>query len=123
MSTVLVVEDDNVFRYAACHYLRAEGYTVIDVRSSMDALKILDKGDGFDIVIADIALYPKEPTGFALARMIRFKNPNIRVLFVTGDLDILKKEPGMDGEVVLYKPIDLPELSGKVTEMLAQGDR
>jgi DNA-binding LytR/AlgR family response regulator len=83
----------------------------------MDALKILDKGRGFDIVVADIALQPTEPHGFALARMIRFKNPEVRVMFVTGNLEILKVEPGLEGELILYKPVELSELSEKIDEL------
>jgi CheY-like chemotaxis protein len=116
--TILLIEDDEIFRYAACRYLRAKGYTVVEVSSSMDALKILDKGGGIDIVVADIALQPNEPHGFALARMIRHKHPDIRIMFVTGHLDILKIEPALEGEVIVYKPVELTELSSKIGELL-----
>jgi two-component system cell cycle response regulator CpdR len=116
--TILFVEDDDAFRYAACRHLRSEGYTVVDAPSSMDALKLLDKGGGIDIVVVDIALHPKEPHGFALARMIRHKHPYMPVLFITGVLDILKVEPGIEGEPILYKPVDLAELSRKIGEQL-----
>jgi CheY-like chemotaxis protein len=39
MPTILLVEDDEAFRYAASRHLRNDGYTVIDVAGSMDALK------------------------------------------------------------------------------------
>jgi two-component system, cell cycle sensor histidine kinase and response regulator CckA len=120
LPTVLLVEDDDIFRYTMCHYLRGEGYSVTDVSGSMDALKVLDGShNGIDLVVADMALHPQEPHGFALARMIRHKNPSTRVLFVTGVLDIEKTEPGMKDESILYKPFELSTLSRKVGEMLA----
>jgi two-component system, cell cycle sensor histidine kinase and response regulator CckA len=115
--TILFVEDDETFRYAACRHLEANGYSVVDVPSSMDALRVIDEGD-IDVVIADIALYPKEPHGVALARMIRRKQPNIRILFVTGIKDIEQLEAEIPGEV-LYKPVELATLSRKVQELLA----
>jgi DNA-binding response OmpR family regulator len=118
MPTILLVEDDDAFRYAASRHLRSEGYTVIDVAGSMDALKVLD-GGGIDMMVVDIALPVKEPPGFALARMVRYKHPEMPVLFVTGVLDIEKIEPGIEGDMILYKPIEMSELSRKISELLA----
>ena len=115
--TILFVEDDEAFRYAACHHLQAKGYSVVDVPSSLEALRVVDEG-GIDVVIADVALYPKEPHGVALARMIRRKHPATRILFVTGVMDIEQLETGIPGEV-LYKPVELADLSRKVGELLA----
>jgi CheY-like chemotaxis protein len=72
--TILFVEDDEAFRYAASRYLKAKGYSVIDVSSSMDALRVIDHG-GISLVISDVNLNQNEPHGVALARMIRRKNP------------------------------------------------
>ena len=119
--TILFVEDDEIFRYAACHYLQAKGYSVVDVPSSLNALRVIDKG-GIDVLIADVALYPKEPHGVALARMIRSKHPNIRILFVTGVKDIEQLESAIPGEV-LYKPVDLADLSRKVQQLLGASDQ
>jgi two-component system, cell cycle sensor histidine kinase and response regulator CckA len=115
--TILFVEDDEAFRYAVSRHLQTDGYSVIDVASSMEALRVIDKGD-VDVVIADILLYPKEPHGVALARMIHAKHPELPILFVTGVKDIEQHEVGMPGEV-LYKPIELADLSRKVQELLA----
>lgn len=114
--TILFVEDDETFRYAACHHLKTEGYSVIDVPSSMGALQLID-GGGIDILIADIALYPKEPHGIALARMVRNKHPHIGILFVTGVENIERLDPAIPGEV-LYKPVELADLSRKVEALL-----
>jgi two-component system, cell cycle response regulator CpdR len=115
--TILFVEDDDAFRYAASHYLKANGYSVIDVPSSIDALRVFEEGGGVDVVIADVALYPNEPHGIALARMIRRKHRDVRILFVTGIKDIEQLESGIPGEV-LYKPVELADLARKVQELL-----
>ena len=115
--TILFVEDDEAFRYAACRYLKAKGYAVVDVASSMDALRVIDRG-GIDVLITDVTLQAKEPHGIALARMIRTKHPYLPILFVTGITDVERLEGGIPGEV-LYKPVELAELSRKVQELLA----
>ena len=115
--TILLVEDDEAFRYATCQHLQAEGYSVIEVPGSLDALRAIDNG-GIDAVIVDIALNPGEPHGVALARMIRRTNPDVRILFITGVKDIEKLEPAIPGEV-LYKPVELADLSRKVKELLS----
>ena len=114
---ILFVEDDDAFRYAACHYLQAKGYSVVDVPGSLDALRAVEQSN-FDIVIADIALNPREPHGVAMARMIRSKHPGTRFLFVTGVTDIEELEAAIPGQI-LYKPVELSELSHKVVALLA----
>src|ERR1700753_4250754 len=116
--TILFVEDDEVFRYAACRQLQTDGYAVIEVPSSMDALRAIEKG-AIDVAVIDIALYPKEPHGIALARMIRNNQPGVGILFVTGVEDVEKLDPGIPGEI-LYKPVELAVLSQKVHDLLAQ---
>jgi CheY-like chemotaxis protein len=119
MPTILFVEDDDAFRYAACRHLRNEGYTVIDVPSSMEAFRVIDQGGDIDLVVADIALYPKEPQGVSLARVIRNKQPEMPILFVTGVLNIESLEQyDLPGEV-LYKPVELDVLSRKITDLLS----
>ncbi len=115
--TVLFVEDDEAFRYAASRHLQAKGYSVVDVPSSMEALRKIDGGN-IDIVVSDIGLYSNEPHGVALARMIRNKHPSVPILFITGITDIDRLESAIPGEV-LHKPIELADLSRKVGELLA----
>jgi response regulator of citrate/malate metabolism len=69
-------------------------------------------------VVADVALYPKEPHGIALARMIRQQHPKMPILFVTAVMDIEQLESGIPGEI-LYKPIELADLARKLGELLA----
>jgi CheY-like chemotaxis protein len=116
-ATILLVEDDEAFRYAASRHLQSNGYAVIGVPSSIEALRAID-GGGIDVVVADVALYPKEPHGIALGRMIRNKHPKMPILFVTAVMDIEQLESGIPGEI-FYKPIELADLARKLGELLA----
>jgi two-component system, cell cycle sensor histidine kinase and response regulator CckA len=115
--TILFVEDDEAFRYAACRHLQAKGYSVIGVPSSIDALRAIEE-HGVDLVITDVTLNPNEPHGVALALLLRSKHPGVQILFVTGMMDLEQRDPELAGQV-LYKPVELADLSRKVGELLA----
>lgn len=53
--------------------------------------------------------------------MIHNGHPGMRILFVTGMLDIEKLESSLPGEI-LFKPVDLAVLSAKVDELLADSE-
>ena len=114
--TILIVEDDAAFAYAASRHLEGAGYRTIVVGSSMAAFEKLD-GGGVDLVITDVRLVDGEPHGLALGRMIGTRRPKIPVILVTAYPDILEGEalPGP----VLRKPVDLSTLSQAVRASLA----
>lgn len=117
--TILLVEDDEAFRYAADRYLTAKGYSVISASGSMEALQVIDGGGGIDVAIVDIGLLPNEPHGVALGRMIRAKFSRMQILFVTGIVDIETHETELPGPII-FKPVELPDLHLKVQELLGR---
>lgn len=116
--TILIVEDDDAFGYAAAHHLRSDGYNVIVASGSMAALRELDN-EAIDVVVTDVALQPNEPHGLALGRMIVTQKRRIPVLFVTGCPDLIELDGNPPGDV-LYKPVDLCELTRKIDGLMAQ---
>jgi DNA-binding NtrC family response regulator len=116
--SVLIVEDDEAFRYAVARHLTSKGYRVAEASGSMEAMVELDRG-GIDVVVIDVMLQPNEPHGLALGRMILNKNPGMTIIVVTGRRDIAELETYIPGEV-LYKPVELEELSDKIRELLTR---
>jgi DNA-binding response OmpR family regulator len=114
--TVLIVEDDEGFNYAVARALREAGHSVITVTGSMDALREMDKG-AVDVAVIDVVLKPKEPHGISLGHMIKSKRPSTSVLFVTARDDLTEDQ--FPGEV-LYKPVQLDELTWKVGDLLTK---
>jgi DNA-binding response OmpR family regulator len=114
--TILIVEDDEAFSYAASHYLKSKGYNVIVASGSLAALRELDN-EQIDVVVADIALQPNEPHGLSLGRMIVTQKPAVPVLFVTGRPDLIELDGHAPGDV-LYKPVDFDALAHKIDELL-----
>jgi CheY-like chemotaxis protein len=106
--SVLIVEDDAAFAYAASRFLNEAGYETIVCRSSMAAFNEL-QNKRVDAVVADIKLLKGEPHGLAFARIVKDKSPEIPVVLITAYPELLKDEPSLPGPM-LQKPVELVEL-------------
>ena len=116
--TILIVEDDAAFAYAAARHLQHQGYDTIVAPSSMAALNELD-AHKVDVVVTDVRLIDGEPHGLSLARMVASRRPKIPVIIVTAYPEILDGERSLPGPV-LHKPVEFADLSQHVIACLAQ---
>lgn len=115
--TVLIVEDDVAFAYAAWRHLEANGYRVITVNGALDALAQLENAK-IDIVISDVRLAKDGPDGILLARMIRQEDANIPIILVTAYPELVQHKKELPGQV-FYKPVELSTLRRAVEARLA----
>jgi CheY-like chemotaxis protein len=81
--TVLVVDDEILIRLVIADYLRECGYRVFEAGGPEDAVSILQSDLKIDIVFADLEL-PGPSSGLELARWIRRRHPNVRVIVTSG---------------------------------------
>jgi two-component system, OmpR family, response regulator len=99
MRTILLVEDDEAYAYAAGRAIGDAGYEVIAASDFSEALRVLESRR-VDLLIVDIVM-PGQPHGFALARMARGRVPSLPVVYITAHPD--RTEPERDtalGEIV-----------------------
>jgi CheY-like chemotaxis protein len=82
---VLVVGADPDVRAMAVGSLEALGHTVIAAESGRTALDLVDRGVPVDLMLVDYAM--SEVNGVEVARLVRAKRPEIRVLIMTGYAD------------------------------------
>jgi CheY-like chemotaxis protein len=101
---VLIVDDDDLFRTFVARVLREEGYVTAVARDGEEALALAANGDPFDLLLTD-EMMPCIP-GHQLARYMRSRQPNIKVLYVTGYSDRLfgEKQSLWADEAFLDKP-------------------
>ncbi|MBV9825089.1 MAG: response regulator [Alphaproteobacteria bacterium] len=111
---ILLVDDEEGFRYAAAKTLIGAGYTVAVAEDYRDALNRLDGPNPVDLLITDIVM-PNRVNGFALARMAKMRRADIRVLYLTA-YDVPTNEAS--GKV-LRKPIAEDDLIEEVRIALA----
>jgi len=116
--TVLIVEDDETFAYAASRHFQKLGYSTIVASGSLSALQELEQ-QSVDVVITDVRLKEGEPQGVALARMIRNRDSAMPVLLITGYPEMVEREQQLPGQVFV-KPVELDALAGAVKASLVR---
>ena len=77
---ILLVDDVARFRNEAAAALRRAGYRVVAVATTTAALDRLDGGLAAGILITRVVMPSGHPHGLALARMVRLRRPETRIL-------------------------------------------
>jgi two-component system cell cycle sensor histidine kinase/response regulator CckA len=117
---VLLVEDEEVVRNFAARALKRQGYKVLEAATGVEALEVMEKNKGkVDIVVSDVVM--PEMDGPTLLKELRKKNPDIKIIFVSGyPNDAFKSALGDENFAFLPKPFSLPQLAAKVKEELGR---
>jgi DNA-binding response OmpR family regulator len=103
---ILVIDADILVRAPLAEYLRECGYLVMEAVDSVEAQALLaDKPSAVDIVLADVG--GEERSGFALAKWIRERFPDIRVILAGSVAGSVEKAARLcDDGPALSKPYD-----------------
>jgi CheY-like chemotaxis protein len=117
---VLVVDDEVIIRMLIVDVLTDLGYEPLEAHDGPSALKIIDGSTKLDLLITDVGL-PSGMNGRQVADAARAKQPDLKVLFVTGYAENAVVgngylDPGMH---VLTKPFPIDELNRRISEVLA----
>ena len=112
--TVLLLEDEEAVRSFASRALGTRGYKVLEASSGVEALEIMDRENGqVDLVVSDVVM--PEMDGPTLLRHLRQRNPNIRIVFMSGYAEEAFRRPDADKNFVfLPKPFTLKKLAETV---------
>lgn len=117
LTSVLVVDDEPMIRQISRRTLEACGYQVAEAASGLEAIELLSHGTPLDLLIADLDM--PELTGDEMVRRIRAARPDLKVLYVTGHIDlVMDARPLWDGEAFLDKPFSPTGLREAVALLL-----
>ena len=111
---ILLIDDDEAFRYSTSRTLTNAGYEVTAYADYRGALEYLNKGGHADVLVTDIVM-PDRIHGFALARMARMHDTAMKVIYVTA-YDVPKDEAIGP---ILRKPLNDDEFLAHVRDVLA----
>jgi CheY-like chemotaxis protein len=115
--TVLVVDDEAAIRAIERRVLETHGYRVLEAQGGVEAIALLDSGQSLDLLIADLDM--PGIRGEEMVRRIRSTRPGLKVLFVSGHIDVLMDaRPLEDTEAFLEKPFTVPGLAEAVSLFL-----
>jgi two-component system cell cycle sensor histidine kinase/response regulator CckA len=118
---VLLVEDEDSVRNFAVRALKRQGYEVVEASTGREALDVLEGEEvSVDIVVSDVVM--PEMDGPTLLKELRTRNPDVKVIFISGyPDDVFKKSLDPNEQFAfLAKPFTLPQLAAKVKEELAR---
>jgi two-component system, cell cycle sensor histidine kinase and response regulator CckA len=117
--TILLVDDNQIFRKLLREALESTGYTVLDACNGIHAIELLAQHRGrVDLVLTDIVMPAMR--GTELARRLLADAPQLRVLFMSA-------QPRQDHESIdeagaatgfIAKPFTLALLAARVREVL-----
>jgi CheY-like chemotaxis protein len=101
---VLVVDDESAYRELERRILERGGYRVIEASGGLEACRMLEGPDAPDLLIADLDM-PDLP-GEEMVRRIHTIRPELKVLYVTANIDRLLDAQSIawEGEAFLDKP-------------------
>jgi CheY-like chemotaxis protein len=112
--SILLVDDDEGFRYAATKILEKAGFDVTGAPDYREALEVLEGDAPVDLLVTDVYM-PKGIHGFALARMARMRRFELKVLYLSG-FDVPEVE---DVGKVLRKPVSDEQFLNEVELAMA----
>lgn len=101
---VLVVDDEPQVVTFIDRVLRLGGYDTCSATGGREALQIAGEALPFDLLLTDVCM--PGMAGYELSRILRMRQPDLRVLYLTGFNDALFDGKGTlwDGEAYLDKP-------------------
>ena len=118
---VLLVEDEDFVRSFAVRALTRLGYEVLEASTGVEALEVMAANNDYvDIVVSDVVM--PEMDGPTLLKELRQRNPDLKIIFVSGYPNEAF-ETALDANeafAFLPKPFSMPQLAAKVKEELAR---
>jgi DNA-binding NtrC family response regulator len=117
---VLVVDDEVILCQSVDKVLKRRGHTVEAVTTVADALRILDTGKRYDLIIADLMM--PQAGGLELLSAIQGSWPELPVLIITGFSSIASaiETTKLGAAGYLPKPFTPEELEKAVEAVLAR---
>ena len=116
----LLIIDDSEETVAGLEHFFSKKYKVFTAADGMEGLKLFEtEAEGFDLVITDLVM--PFISGVGVISIIKKKYSGTPVIAITG----WGEHPGAlateaQADIVLEKPIELPELDKLVSELLAK---
>jgi two-component system cell cycle sensor histidine kinase/response regulator CckA len=121
--TILLVEDEEGLRGLNARGLASRGYTVLEAGNGVEAIEVIEKrGGDVDLVVSDVVM--PEMDGPTLAKELRTRNPNLKIIFVSGYAEDAFDKNLPDGELGNYnflaKPFTLKQLVAIVKDTMGR---
>jgi two-component system cell cycle sensor histidine kinase/response regulator CckA len=117
---ILLVEDEEGLRALNARGLSSRGYTVLEASNGVEAIEVLEREGHVDLVVSDVVM--PEMDGPSLLKELRRRDPNVKVIFVSGYAEeaFAKNLPSEEQYAFLAKPFTLKQLVAEVKKTLSE---
>jgi CheY-like chemotaxis protein len=122
---VLLVDDDEDFRYQQRVQLEATGFEVVEAPSRAKARELLASAS-FDLAVVDLMM-EEQDAGFALCRELKQKYPDVPIIMATAvtsetglefDASTSEERSWIKADALLAKPIRFEQLLREINRLL-----
>jgi CheY-like chemotaxis protein len=116
---VLVVDDNAGVRDVAAAMLEEAGYGVLLAADGTEAMDLLERYPGIDLLFTDIVMPGLD--GFMLADMAKVRRPELKILYATGFMELAnaRSKPGVLHGPIIDKPYRPQQLQAEVARALS----
>jgi two-component system, cell cycle sensor histidine kinase and response regulator CckA len=110
---ILIVEDEDMVRAVAERALARQGYIIETACDGEEGLILFEEGKRYDLIVSDVVMPNMD--GPAMARQLREKYGNIRILFMSGYAEEqLRESINLDNVFFLPKPFSVQQIAEAV---------
>jgi CheY-like chemotaxis protein len=122
VTTILVVEDEELIRAALAFTLTAEGYEVLGARDGQEGVEIFaQQPEAIDLVLSDFRL--PHLNGLEMLQILKGIRPQVKVILITGFPGGAQSWLEQGGYDWLTKPFGTEQLLDKVAAALVPSHR
>jgi DNA-binding NtrC family response regulator len=112
---ILFVDDDHALCIAAEEGLHRAGFDVCTETNSLRAMNRVYRNERqVHALVTNIRMPSGQPLGFVLARIARFRHPEVVVAYITGYPDVEGSAEFGDSSAAFEKPIEMDALAGRM---------
>jgi CheY-like chemotaxis protein len=122
MTTILLVDDEDLLREGVREILEMSDYSVVEARDGEEALALFAVNN-VDLVISDIVMPNMDGVDFVTR--LRESFPSVPILTISGGSRVVSARFGLDSALLsganasLTKPFNAKQLLEKVQQLLA----
>ena len=106
---ILLVDDDHAVREALVHVLETEGYHVLQVANSVDAIRLYQT-NFIDIALLDLGL--GNECGWELFQRLIEIRPGLPTIMISGEAEKFEHPLSSNAAALMEKPLNLSALFG-----------
>jgi signal transduction histidine kinase len=116
--TILVVEDNDLVLDYVVATTTELGYRVLRATSGKEALEVIERGEPINLLFTDVVM-PNGMSGIDLAREVRQRRPDVKVLITSGYSNRVGGDGGDAEFMSLVKPYSSADLAKRLREALS----